>query len=303
MAYCGGVVKNGVTTIGVGFPNSCPLASLVLSAQQIILWRRPFPNLSNGIICSKYGDFWRRRGDMQRDGTLSRANHKITFPARFQLIAAMNPTPTGHYQGQYNRSNPRLASSFHVLFDGIPTFICAKYAVLCRRRFINVVFNVIPRLVPKYGVFWRRLDEWRPDTRCFLSQSLHIASRGFYWLHFRFGIGAATLVVCFPASYQTSSRGSSTLNWRLFAASRRLTSVCQHRALRHPEAVLGLTWNPESSHARRRSSGVVSDRIFGLVYMVSNVGVGTIGVATLLIGLPASCHIASRGFSWLSLVF
>ncbi len=28
---------------------------------------------------------------------ISRANAKIQFPARFQLVAAMNPSPTGHY--------------------------------------------------------------------------------------------------------------------------------------------------------------------------------------------------------------
>ncbi|NYY78170.1 hypothetical protein DMI69_08360 [Escherichia coli] len=31
---------------------------------------------------------------------------KITYPARFQLVAAMNPSPTGHYQGNHNRCTP-----------------------------------------------------------------------------------------------------------------------------------------------------------------------------------------------------
>src|SRR5699024_5052118 len=35
------------------------------------------------------------------------ANAKVTYPAKFQLIAAMNPSPTGHYQGNYTRSNPQ----------------------------------------------------------------------------------------------------------------------------------------------------------------------------------------------------
>lgn len=35
---------------------------------------------------------------------ISRANAKITFPAKVQLIAAMNPSPTGHYQGIHNRT-------------------------------------------------------------------------------------------------------------------------------------------------------------------------------------------------------
>lgn len=38
---------------------------------------------------------------------ISRANAKVTFPARFQLIAAMNPSPTGHYQGTHNRTTPQ----------------------------------------------------------------------------------------------------------------------------------------------------------------------------------------------------
>ncbi|ELT2285873.1 ATP-binding protein, partial [Shigella sonnei] len=37
---------------------------------------------------------------------LSRTRAKITYPARFQLVAAMNPSPTGHYQGNHNRCTP-----------------------------------------------------------------------------------------------------------------------------------------------------------------------------------------------------
>lgn len=36
---------------------------------------------------------------------ISRANAKVRFPAKFQLIAAMNPSPTGHYQGIHNRTS------------------------------------------------------------------------------------------------------------------------------------------------------------------------------------------------------
>ena len=36
--------------------------------------------------------------------TISRANHKQTFPAQFQLVAAMNPSPTGFYNDK--RSTP-----------------------------------------------------------------------------------------------------------------------------------------------------------------------------------------------------
>ncbi|WP_032093227.1 MULTISPECIES: YifB family Mg chelatase-like AAA ATPase [Pasteurellaceae] len=56
---------------------------------------------------------------------ISRANAKICFPARFQLIAAMNPSPTGHYTGQHNRTSPqqvmrylnRLSGPFLDRFD------------------------------------------------------------------------------------------------------------------------------------------------------------------------------------------
>ena len=56
---------------------------------------------------------------------ISRANAKVVFPARVQLIAAMNPSPTGHYQGIQSRSNPqqvmrylnRLSGPFLDRFD------------------------------------------------------------------------------------------------------------------------------------------------------------------------------------------
>ncbi|KKD62325.1 ATP-dependent protease, partial [Grimontia sp. AD028] len=56
---------------------------------------------------------------------ISRANGKTCFPARFQLIGALNPSPTGHYEGQLARSNPqatlrylnRLSGPFLDRFD------------------------------------------------------------------------------------------------------------------------------------------------------------------------------------------
>ncbi|MDC9581426.1 YifB family Mg chelatase-like AAA ATPase [Xenorhabdus sp. PR6a] len=37
---------------------------------------------------------------------ISRARAKVRFPAQVQLIAAMNPSPTGYHQGMHNRSSP-----------------------------------------------------------------------------------------------------------------------------------------------------------------------------------------------------
>ena len=45
---------------------------------------------------------------------ISRANAKIQFPARFQLVAAMNPSPTGHYTGTHNRT---LTAASDALFN------------------------------------------------------------------------------------------------------------------------------------------------------------------------------------------
>ena len=56
---------------------------------------------------------------------ISRAKSKTCFPARFQLIGALNPSPTGHYKGPFSRSNPqailrylnRLSGPFLDRFD------------------------------------------------------------------------------------------------------------------------------------------------------------------------------------------
>ena len=37
---------------------------------------------------------------------ISRAKAKVCFPSNFQLIAALNPSPTGHYEGERSRSSP-----------------------------------------------------------------------------------------------------------------------------------------------------------------------------------------------------
>lgn len=50
---------------------------------------------------------------------ISRANAKVQFPASFQLIAAMNPSPTGHYQGTHNRTSPQQVMRYLNRLSGL----------------------------------------------------------------------------------------------------------------------------------------------------------------------------------------
>lgn len=86
----------------------------------------------NGILfLDELPEFERRTLDALREPIesgqihLSRTRAKIVYPARFQLVAAMNPSPTGHYQGKHNRCTPeqtlrylgRLSGPFLDRFD------------------------------------------------------------------------------------------------------------------------------------------------------------------------------------------
>ena len=86
----------------------------------------------NGILfLDELPEFERRVLDALREPIesgkihISRTRAKITYPARFQLIAAMNPSPTGHYEGKHNRCTPeqtlrylnRLSGPFLDRFD------------------------------------------------------------------------------------------------------------------------------------------------------------------------------------------
>ncbi|QIK16018.1 YifB family Mg chelatase-like AAA ATPase [Leclercia sp. 29361] len=86
----------------------------------------------NGILfLDELPEFERRVLDALREPiesgqiNISRTRAKISYPARFQLIAAMNPSPTGHYQGNHNRCSPeqtlrylgRLSGPFLDRFD------------------------------------------------------------------------------------------------------------------------------------------------------------------------------------------
>lgn len=86
----------------------------------------------NGVLfLDELPEFERRVLDALREPIesgeihISRTRAKISYPACFQLIAAMNPSPTGHYQGKHNRSTPeqtlrylsRLSGPFLDRFD------------------------------------------------------------------------------------------------------------------------------------------------------------------------------------------
>jgi magnesium chelatase family protein len=67
----------------------------------------------NGILfLDELPEFERRVLDALREPIesgeihISRTRAKISYPALFQLVAAMNPSPSGHYQGNHNRSSP-----------------------------------------------------------------------------------------------------------------------------------------------------------------------------------------------------
>lgn len=86
----------------------------------------------NGILfLDELPEFQRRALDALREPiesgeiVLSRAKASIVYPARFQLVAAMNPSPLGHYRGKQARDTPqqvlrylsRLSGPFLDRFD------------------------------------------------------------------------------------------------------------------------------------------------------------------------------------------
>ena len=86
----------------------------------------------NGVLfLDELPQFERRALDALREPIetgeihLSRTQAKIRYPAHFQLVAAMNPSPGGNYQGAQNRSTPeqtlrylsRLSGPFLDRFD------------------------------------------------------------------------------------------------------------------------------------------------------------------------------------------
>ena len=114
----------------------------------------------NGILfLDELPEFERRVLDALREPIesgeihISRTRAKISYPAQFQLVAAMNPSPSGHYQGNHNRCTPeqtlrylgKLSGPFLDRFDlspeiPLPPLVCSarqRYAVRAQRRFAN----------------------------------------------------------------------------------------------------------------------------------------------------------------------
>ena len=103
----------------------------------------------NGVLfLDELPEFERKALDALREPlesgeiVISRANAKVCFPARVQLIAAMNPSPTGHYQGIQSRSNPqqvmrylnRLSGPFLDRFDLSIEVPLLPQGILSQRR-------------------------------------------------------------------------------------------------------------------------------------------------------------------------
>ncbi|SCC38573.1 magnesium chelatase family protein [Kosakonia oryzendophytica] len=79
----------------------------------------------NGVLfLDELPEFERRVLDALREPIesgkidISRTRAKVTYPARFQLIAAMNPSPTGHYQGKHNRCTPEQTLRYLAKLSG-----------------------------------------------------------------------------------------------------------------------------------------------------------------------------------------
>jgi hypothetical protein len=70
---------------------------------------------------------------------------------------------------------------------------CGDLATICIATldvgFLNVSSGILRLIFAKSCVFWRRHDDGVPTLGVGLSQSLHMASRRFYYLYFRFWVG------------------------------------------------------------------------------------------------------------------
>ncbi len=67
--------------------------------------------------------------------TISRATARLNFPAKFQLIAAMNPSPCGYHQGELCRSTP----------DQIQRYLQRLSGPLLDRFDLSVMIPILPK--------------------------------------------------------------------------------------------------------------------------------------------------------------
>ncbi|CAK7002701.1 MULTISPECIES: YifB family Mg chelatase-like AAA ATPase [Providencia] len=79
---------------------SLPKPGEISLAHNGILFLDELPEFSRSVL-----DSLREPLESKRV-SISRAKAKVCYPANFQLIAALNPSPTGHYQGEMSRSSP-----------------------------------------------------------------------------------------------------------------------------------------------------------------------------------------------------
>jgi hypothetical protein len=150
-------------------------------------------------------------------------------------------------------------------------------------------------------------------------------------------LGAWTICVAmhgvsFPESCRIDPEAFLCLIWNSESASRRSAWVCQCRVVWHPKARLCHKWNVLLASRKQASvcqHGVVWRRGSFWLNLEFEVGVATtcvgtlsvgfkvsrvafqgsstldmeylVGVVTVGVSLPPSCHMASRGLSWLNL--
>ncbi|HDN2511101.1 TPA: YifB family Mg chelatase-like AAA ATPase [Providencia rettgeri] len=79
---------------------SLPKPGEISLAHHGILFLDELPEFSRAVLDSL------REPLESKEISISRAKAKVCYPANFQLIAALNPSPTGHYQGAMSRSSP-----------------------------------------------------------------------------------------------------------------------------------------------------------------------------------------------------
>lgn len=128
---------------------------------------------------------------------ISRAQGKTRFPARFQLVGALNPSPTGYYEGNQARANPqailrylsRLSGPLLDRFDmsleipalpkgtlaeggerGEPTSVVRERVLLARERMLQRSNKVNALLGSREIEHYCRLD--KQDAQ-FLETALH----------------------------------------------------------------------------------------------------------------------------------